>query len=244
METPGGFAEPLDEPCGFFEQDFQLRLRFNVELQDARAGLAATRCVAQRLREFLHAFCPRRKRRCDRRESQDRPRCSSSPPETMSNPQPCWASKFQNREIAVGLHGKTKQMRQFAEAAIAILQQGIVDGLAAVNVRGRSKPSAISTALRLRNKHLRPDASAFFFQANCGVNVAGSTYARFSPGLGVGAHFTFTMTSVRSSESGAFCENQSTSFKHDDRQAPRRCFRDASRSACAIVPCRTIALRC
>src|SRR5579864_8441644 len=42
----------------------------------------------------------------------------------------------------------------------------------------------------------------------CWVDVGQPT-----PSLAGGAHFTFMTTSVRSSERGALCENQSTSFR-------------------------------
>ena len=42
----------------------------------------------------------------------------------------------------------------------------------------------------------------------CGVDVG-----QPAPSLAGGAHFTFMTTSVRSSERGALCENQSTSFR-------------------------------
>src|SRR5580704_6858344 len=42
--------------------------------------------------------------------------------------------------------------------------------------------------------------------------VRGVDVGQPAPRLAGGAHFTFMTTSVRSSESGALCENQSTSF--------------------------------
>ncbi len=42
----------------------------------------------------------------------------------------------------------------------------------------------------------------------CGIDVG-----QPAPSLAGGAHFTFMTTSVRSSESGALWENQSTSFR-------------------------------
>src|ERR1700719_1039204 len=102
-------------------------------------------------------------------------------------------------------------MRNTTEAAIDF-DEGIRDGAPAVDIGRRFMAPG-----NLRERHVFTEdfprgpvrlPPGKMRSVGCGIDVG-----QPAPSLAGGAHFTFMTTSVRSSERGALCENQSTSLR-------------------------------
>ena len=90
-----------------------------------------------------------------------RPRWSSSPPETMSKPQPRCASSFKIDRLPLALTAKHRRVRTDAEAAVQFVK-GVHDGAAAVHVGGRAETIRRSPASAKTSQKTSAAAREFF----------------------------------------------------------------------------------
>src|ERR1700688_1069297 len=102
-------------------------------------------------------------------------------------------------------------MRNTGETAVDFVES-LADGTAAVNVGRRFvAPGNFGERHAFAKDFTR--APARLFPGKVRSVVCGIDEGQPASSLAWGAHFTFMTTSVRSSERGALCENQSTSFR-------------------------------
>src|SRR5450432_1193810 len=88
---------------------------------------------------------------------------------------------------------------------------GLFDSCTAVNVNRSAKPLGDFTQRDAFTIDFARAAGLFLFPCIVRREGGGIYVCQVLSGLGGATHFTLTMTRVRSSESGAFCVNQSTS---------------------------------
>src|SRR5271154_3344354 len=127
---------------------------------------------------------------------------------------PHLSEMLQEGEIPIGFNGETNRVWNLPETAVE-LTVSIRDGRAAIKISGRAERS------RRRNKidaFAKNMLNAFFsgglFPGELRREFGRVDKRKLATRIaGLRAHRTFKMTSVRSSESGAPCANQSTSRK-------------------------------
>src|SRR5271165_5571128 len=193
----------------FFNKSFRLRGRLDVELQNPRL-VAAAPAVAQRLANFFAALANAREDDALTGDADVTEMLEFAAGDDVEAAAEA-AKKLQQREVSVGLSGEAEKMGNAAQAAINFTK-GIGDSAPAVDIRGRRKTPGDVGKRHAFAKYFARGSSGLFpgklRRVTRGINVRQRT-----PRLAGAAHFTFITTSVRSSERGALCENQSTSFR-------------------------------
>src|SRR5580692_1546742 len=129
-----------------------------------------------------------------------------------TTPQLC--ELLQDRKISVGFHRETNRVWNLSETAVE-LSVSISKGRAAIKISGSAKQLLSSNEVDALAKNvLNIFSSCGLLPCKLWREFGWVDKLQFFAGNNdLRAHRTFKTTSVRSSESGAPCENQSTSRK-------------------------------
>src|SRR5580704_17780379 len=121
---------------------------------------------------------------------------------------------LQDGKIPIGFHGETKRVRSLSQTAIELLVS-IGNGRAAIEIRRRSKfLGGLNEVNALAENVFNFLLFSGFFPCELWREFSRVDKHQFFTRIGsLRAHRTFNTTSVRSSDSGALCANQSTSRK-------------------------------
>ena len=158
----------------FLDQHFQFRPGFHIELQNPlRASPSPSVPHASRISSRVFPT-PENTMRSPRTPM--RPRCSSSPPDTMSNPLPRCASSFKIVKFPLDFTAKHNTCGTFP-SPLSNSSNASSTARRLYTYVGVPNRSAISASFT-------PSQNTSFaaprpFHAKCGVNRAGSTYSRF-----------------------------------------------------------------
>src|SRR5229473_1240278 len=217
--------------CGFFQQRFELGFRLDIEKENSRACAASIRSVAERFADFFAHLADAGEgnsvaTHADALEVQEL--AAGNDIEAAAQ----FREMLQNREIAVGLHSEAECVRQSAETVDELVVR-VFDRAPAIDVGWRpelignvAKGHAVAGDCCIVTRVARQRLPEKVWREAGGVHerqlLAGVCRRA--------AHRTLSTTRVRSSESGADCENQSTSrrTRSANSAAPASCLSSIS----------------